>query len=121
MKISELPTDRGMDVLVEITPYVKKLASCKSLLDVYGKLAKTPEEERNSDGFAAKTLSALIPVWMKECRAELLNIIRIVDGVTEEDIQKLGAIKAFERIGELFGDSDFMSFFVSFVEKNPMK
>lgn len=121
MRISELPTDRGLDVLIEIMPYVKKLAECESLTGLFEDVAKTTEDERGAETFAAMVLEKLVPIWLKDCREELLAIIGVIDGMSDEDIQEMGALKAFERMGELFNDTDFVVFFRSFVAIQPKR
>lgn len=118
-KIAELPTDEGLDVLVEITPYVRTLASCESLIDEFKAIANMTEDERGKPDFSANVLARIIPVWFKECRADLLKIVQIVNGSGDEEMSRLGAMRAFEEVGLLFNDPDFLSFFRSFVVMAP--
>jgi hypothetical protein len=118
-KFSEIPQLESLDVLVEITPYVKALASRDSLIDEFKAIATATDDERSAADFSATIVARLVPVWLKECRAELLEIIRIINGVSEDEMSKVSGVKVFEEIGELFSDTDFMRFFRSFVVQKP--
>lgn len=118
-RLSELSTLEGLDVIVAITPYVQKLAKCESLLDEFKAMAAATDDEKAATGYAAEVLGKLVPVFFRDARAELLEIIRIINGMTTDDMATLGVIKAFEAVGELFADPDFITFFRSFVVMKP--
>lgn len=118
-KIAELPTDEGLDVMVEITPSVKALADSKEMMALFKEIADDTEEERASVGYMSRMLPKLIPVWFKTCRNDLLHIVRVVGGHTEEGMRSMGAPKAIEEAFLLFNDADFIGFFSSFVVATP--
>ena len=118
-KIAELSTNDGLDVLVEITPYVRTLATNDALIGELKALYASSAEDRQTPTFAAEMLARLIPVWCRDCRAELMAIVRTLGGYSEDELAGLGAVRAFEEMGALFNDPDFVNFFRSFVVMKP--
>ena len=114
-KISELKSSKGLDVLVSLTPHVKALASVESLVGLFEELRNADDETKAQNGYAANILEKLVMSWLRDCRGELFEIIKILDGVSDEDIEDMGAFAVFARITELFKDPEFMGFFRSFV------
>ena len=69
MKISELSTDRALDVLCELTPYVANITGDKALLDELGKKFDTKGKSvAEMYTFAAQKCAALAPVLLKAHR-----------------------------------------------------
>lgn len=118
-KISELNSNEGLDVLVELTPLVKSLASHKSLISQFKALAEIPEADRTAPTFEADIMARLIPVWYKDCRDDILAIIGVMNGMTAEEVNAKGALWVLEETGALFSDVDFIGFFRSFVVVAP--
>lgn len=125
MKISELSTDKGLDVLVELTPYVSNIATSETLTAELKKLAETKRESLKSQlqqlVFGADMFSRLIPILLKERRNDVYGIISVLNEQPIEEVASQNIMKTVAQIREIFSDGDLLSFFNSFVERKPTK
>jgi hypothetical protein len=125
MKISELSTDKGLDVLVELTPYVSSIATSETLTAELKKLAETKRESLKSQlqqlVFGADMFSRLIPILLKERRNDVYGIISVLNEKPVEEVATQNIMKTVAEIREIFSDGDLLSFFKSFVERKPTK
>lgn len=125
MKISELSTDKGLDVLVELTPYVSSIATSETLTAELKKLAETKRESLKSQlqqlVFGADMFSRLIPILLKERRNDVYGIISVLNEQPIEEVASQNIMKTVAQIREIFSDGDLLSFFKSFVDRKPTK
>lgn len=125
LKISELTTEAGLDVFVELTPYVAGIATSESLNAELTALAETPQNTVKSKlqqlVFGADVFSRLIPILLKERRADIYGIISVLNGQTVEEIAEQNIMLTIAQIREVFKDEKLLSFFKSFVGTAPKK
>lgn len=125
MKISELSTDKGLDVLVELTPYVANIATSESLNREIRKLAETKVADLKSRlqqiVFGADMYSRLIPILLKERRNDVYGIIAVLNEKPVDEIAGQNIMQTIAQIREIFSDRDFLDFFKSFVGGKPEK
>lgn len=117
MKLSEMTTDRAMDVLCEITPFIANITADEELL----------EELRNAiDPKAVKTkaelmvkgvekITKLIPIVLKKRKADVFGILAALNEKTVEEIGKQNIIATMAQVREVVKDKDLMDFFKSCV------
>lgn len=120
MKFSQLTTDRALDVLCEIAPYIANIATDEELMAVIGKSIK-------SDGLTragvlllgAEKLTKMIPVLLKTHRNDIYGVVAAVNGKTLDEIAQQNFIKTTAQVVEVIRDKDLLDFFRSCAE--PMK
>ena len=117
MKLSEMTTDRAMDVLCEITPFIANITADEELL----------EELRNAiDPKAVKTkaelmvkgvekITKLVPIVLKKRKADVFGILAALNEKTAEEIGKQNIIATMAQVREVVKDKDLMDFFKSCV------
>lgn len=117
MKLSEMTTDRAMDVLCEITPFIANITADEELL----------EELRNAiDPKAVKTkaelmvkgvekVTKLAPIVLKKRKADVFGILAALNEKTAEEIGKQNIIATMAQVREVVKDKDLMDFFKSCV------
>ena len=117
MKLSEMTTDRAMDVLCEITPCIANITADEELL----------EELRNAiDPKAVKTkaelmvkgvekITKLVPIVLKKRKADVFGILAALNEKTVEEIGKQNIIATMAQVREVVKDKDLMDFFKSCV------
>ena len=117
MKLSEMTTDRAMDVLCEITPFIAKITADEELL----------EELRNAiDPKAVKTkaelmvkgvekVTKLVPIVLKKRKTDVFGILAALNEKTVEEIGKQNIIATMAQVREVVKDKDLMDFFKSCV------
>lgn len=115
MRLSELNTDEGLDVLCEITPYIANISADTELLDELKKKIKLPEGAPKSEIYAvgAAKLAKITPIILKKRRQDVYGILGAMNRKTPEEIADQSFITTAKQITELISDKDFMSFFGS--------
>lgn len=123
MRLSELTTENGLDVLCELTPYIANIATCEALNKELRVLANTPKASIKSSlqqvVFGADMFSRLIPILLKDRRADVYGILSILNEKDIEEIQTQNILFTISEIRELFRDEDLVNFFKSFVGTKP--
>ena len=117
MKLSDMTTDRAMDVLCEITPCIANITADEELL----------EELRNAiDPKAVKTkaelmvkgvekITKLVPIVLKKRKTDVFGILAALNEKTVEEIGKQNIIATMAQVREVVKDKDLMDFFKSCV------
>lgn len=114
MKLSELTTDRAADVLCEITPYVANLTGDKALLDtLQQKMGVDKPSIAEVYTYGAKKLSILVPIVLKEHRADVFGLLAVLNETTPEQIAAQGILTTMEQIREAVQDQELRDFFKS--------
>lgn len=117
MKLSELTTEQTLDVLCEITPCVANIVSDEKLMEIIRKTVK-PEEGKEMTRAAvllagAEKLARIVPLVMKEHRADIYGILAAVNGKSPEEIAEQNIIRTSMQIRELIKDRELMELFTS--------
>ena len=120
MKFSQLTTDKALDVLYEITPYIANIATDDELMAVIGKAVK--REGMTRAGvllLGAEKLTKMVPVLLKTHRDDVYGVVAAVNGKTVDEIREQNFIKTTAQIVEVIKDKELLDFFKSCAE--PMK
>ena len=115
MKLAELTTDRALDVLCELTPYVDNIAHDESILSEIGKVENF-ENGITKQGLAlvwAGRISKLTPVLLKTHRADVYGILSIVNEKSVGEIAKQSIKETIRQVTDAIQDEDLLSFFKS--------
>ena len=112
MKLSELSTDRAMDVICEITPAVEDIICDEELLaEIKRKIEKREGMSRAEIlRFAMEKLTKIIPIIMKKKRASVYAILAALNMTDTETVAGQSIIKTMEQIKEAFSDKDLVAF-----------
>lgn len=117
MKLSEMTTDRVMDVLCEIAPCITNIASDEELLAelknaIDPKAVKTKAELMVK---GAEKVTKLVPIVLKKRKADVFCILAALNEKTAEEIGKQNIIATMAQVREVVKDKDLMDFFKSCV------
>ena len=106
MKISDMPTDQGFDVMQRLTPYVNEIIGDEEVT----KIAEEFREKKN----ALSSMNRLFPLMLERHRDALYGMVAAVGGKTVEEVrsQPLGQTK--EGFQEAMSD-DVFDFFILFL------
>jgi len=111
MKLSEISTDRGMDIIAEAVPAIERMVESEAINGFYKKYAK----RSLTKALAIKASIELVPQLVKSNKEDVLIIIAAFTG------KKLAAVKAqpfmdsFNELKSIFDDPEFMRLFSSSV------
>ena len=117
MKLSEMTTDRTMDVLCEITPCIANITADEELLAelrnaIDPKAVKTKAELMVK---GVEKITKLAPIVLKKRKADVFGILAALNEKTTEEIGKQNIIATMAQVREVVKDKDLMDFFKSCV------
>ena len=102
-----LTTDRAVDVLIEITPYIADIAADTELKGIVNKQKKA----KKSDELGL--FAALIPLFLKKYRPAVYKLLGAIYGKTAEEIAEQSLSETLSQIKDIANDKDLISFFTS--------
>ena len=117
MKLSEMTTDRAMDVLCEITPCIANITADEELLAelrnaIDPKAVKTKAELMVK---GVEKITKLVPIVLKKRKPDVFCILAALNEKTVEEIGKQNIIATMAQVREVVKDKDLMDFFKSCV------
>ena len=117
MKISELSTDKALDIVCEITPFVDEIATDEELISTLKEKVKLPEGATRADmlKIGADKINKIVPIVLKKKRAAVYGILAALNESSIEKISKQSIISTAKQIKEAVGDKDLIDFFRSCV------
>lgn len=114
MKLSELSTDRALDVLCELTPYVYNIASDETVVSAVGK-AVTPKDT-NAYGavlMLMERMGEIVPLLLKTHRPDVYGILSVLNEKTVDEISAQPIGDTIRQTKDVFRDSELLDFFKS--------
>ena len=117
MKISEFSTDKALDVICEITPFVDEIATDEELISTLKEKIKLPEGATRADmlKIGADKINKIVPIILKKKRAAVYGILAALNESSIEKISKQSVISTAKQIKEAVGDKELIDFFKSCV------
>ena len=104
-----LSTDKAVDILIEITPYVADIINDRDLRKVFDKYKKKPEKQ-------IEYFAELIPTFLKKHREPVYIILAALNETTVEVIKAQSFAVTVNQIKEIANDKELISFFTSFAK-----
>ena len=116
MRLSELNTDEGLDVLCELTPYVAAISADEDLIGELRRKVKLSEKATRAEVMmvGVQKISVIAPILLKKRREDVLAILGILNHKTTEEIAKQNFLVTLKQISDVAGDKEFINFFRSF-------
>lgn len=119
MKLSELSTDRAVDVLCELAPYVGNIANDE---DVVGTIGKVMENGQNLNQYGQMMLlvgriGEFVPLLLKTHRSDVYGILSVMNERNVAEIASQNLMDTMQQIKELFHDEEFLAFFKSSAQR----
>ena len=121
MKISDLSTDRALDVLCEILPNVNSICIDEELVEaVKKKVSKKFSELSRAEILliGAEKLTEIGLIALKKHRHDVLSILAAINGVEPEQVERQNIIKTMAMLRELAKDEELIAFFGSCAERD---
>lgn len=120
MKLSDLSTDKALDVLCELTPYVSNIASDDAVVGAVGKIVDT-SKDLNLYGkglLLVERMGEIIPVLLKAHRPDVYGILSVMNERSAADIATQKITDTIQQTRELFRDPELLSFFRSSAQQD---
>lgn len=129
MKLSELNTDKALDVLCELTPYASSIMEDNEILSALGDfMNQSADEKKNADSndtaendvsTAEKGIRMFggmvknIPLLLKTHRHDMYGILSVLNEKSAAEIAAQPAGETIRQIKDVFRDNELMDFFKS--------
>lgn len=116
MKLSEFSTEKAMDILCGLVPYISNISIDEELIDTLKKKLNPAGEELNRAtmlALGAQRITEIAPLLLKKHRVDVFGIIATLNEKTVEEIGKQNIIKTMIMIREAIKDEELISFFSS--------
>lgn len=115
MKISELSTNEGVNVLCELSPYVLNITSDEELLAELKTAVSAGKTTTQAEWIAlgVAKIAKLIPIIFKKRKDDVFGILAVMNGKSVEQVKKQNLLVTAKQIKELIKDKDLLDFFVS--------
>ncbi len=115
MKLSELNTDRTLDVMCELTPYISHICSDEKLVSTLG---EKMDVDQNTNVFGqiaalAGRVSELAPILLTGHRADVYGILSVLNEKTPAEISAQPFSETVGQIKEAIQDTRLIDFFKS--------
>lgn len=115
MKLSQLSTDRVMDLLCEIATPVTNIMTDEELIEEL----KSAVDFEKANTMAEKTalitgkFTKILPLILKKRKADLFSILASLNEKTIEEIGSQNVIKTMSQIKDIAKDKELLDFFKS--------
>lgn len=117
MKLSEMTTEKAIDSLCVITPYIANIVSDDELLSELKKTVDPKDVKTKAEKLAigAEKATILIPIVLKKHKNDIFGILGVLNEKTAEEIAKQNIVVTGLQIRNAIKDKELISFFKSCV------
>ena len=110
MKLSELSVDRGLDVLANIIQHVTTIAADPEVSALFSD--RKPREGETEKAAVIRILGAAVPKLLTSHRAELIDILAELEGVSaEEYVRNTSFARMLSGLYEMITDEELAALF----------
>ena len=115
MKISQLSTDRAMDVLCEIATPVTNIMTDEELIKELKSAVDFEKANTMAEKIALITgkFTKILPLILKKRKADLFSILASLNEKTIEEIGSQNVIKTMSQVKDIAKDKELLDFFKS--------
>lgn len=115
MKISQLSTDRVMDLLCEIATPVTNIMTDEELIKELKSAVDFEKANTMAEKIALITgkFTKILPLILKKRKADLFSILASLNEKTIEEIGSQNVIKTMSQIKDIAKDKELLDFFKS--------
>ena len=117
MKLSTIDTDKGLDILCEITPYLGGITTDEELFKELKQEITDGEPMTRAQMIASGVdkIGKLIPIILKKHRDDVYGILAVLNEKTPKEIAKQNFLTTGAQIRDIVKDKVLLDFFKSFV------
>lgn len=118
MKISEMSTDRVLDVLCEITPHVGAIVKDEDVMLAVGEAIDYKGMTKWGVVMAGlDRIAEVVPLLLRTHRDNVYGILSVLNEKTPADIAAQPIIDTMQQVKDIFRDEDLLSFFKSSAQR----
>lgn len=114
MKLSELSTEKALDVMCQATPYIANIVGDSDLLSsLKEKLGGEKKSIAELYTYGAQKIAQLIPILLKNHRDDVFGLLAVLNDMEPKDIAVQGFTRTLEQIRSAVQDKELIDFFKS--------
>jgi hypothetical protein len=115
MKLSQLSTDRAMDILCEIAAPVTNIMTDEELIEELKSVVDFEKANTMAEKIALITgkFTKILPLILKKRKADLFSVLASLNEKTIEEIGSQNIIKTMSQIKDIAKDKELLDFFKS--------
>lgn len=115
MRISEFSTEKAMDVLCELTPFVTNIVTDELLVAELKSAVDFSKANTMAEKIALTTgkITKIIPILLRNKKEDLFGIVAVLNEKTVDQIAKQNIIVTMKQIRDIAKDKELLDFFKS--------
>lgn len=115
MKISEMSTEKAMDVLCELTPYMINIVTDEALITELKSAIDFTKANTMAEKMAltAGKITKIIPILLRNKKNDVFGIVGVLNNKTIEEVAKQNIIVTMKQIRDIAKDKELLDFFKS--------
>ncbi len=123
MRLSELSTDKALDVLCELTPHIASIIEDEQIVSGMNAIMPEKREEKEEPNYLTTGIqmfggiAKLAPVLLKTHRDNVYGILSALNEKTVEEIAAQSVKDTICQLREVFQDNELLNFFKSFMQR----
>lgn len=113
MKLSELNTDEGMDVLCELTPFIANISIDEGLIKELKSKIKVSKDASRAEVLmiGCTKLTKIVPILLRDHKEDVMGILGILNGKSAEEMASQNLMVTLKQIRDALNDKELMDFF----------
>lgn len=119
MKLSEMSTDKAVDVLCEASLYIVNIVADEDLVTELKHKVDDIDTKTRAEilAFGVERVTAFLPIIFKKHRSDVFGILAVLNNTSIKDIASQNILTTMAQIKEVVQDKDFVDFFKSCVSE----
>ena len=115
MKISEMSTEKAMDVLCELTPYMINIVTDEALITELKSAIDFTKANTMAEKMALTVgkITKIIPILLRNKKNDVFGIVGVLNNKTIEEVAKQNIIVTMKQIRDIAKDKELLDFFKS--------
>lgn len=116
MKLSEISTDRFLDIICDITPYVTEIVEDEEIKKTLIEKIKNASGSKDEIielgvGKTLNKITKLIPLLLRKRRNSVYGILSVINEKNIEEYRNQNSLVTIKELNELLKDESFVDFF----------
>lgn len=115
MKLSQMSTDKALDVMCEITPYVTNIVTDEDLIGCLKNAIDPRAVNSKAEMIAAGAakLTEIAKIVLQKRKSDVYGILGALNGKTAEEIAEQNGVETMKQIRDIIKDKELLDFFRS--------
>ena len=115
MRLSEITTDRAVEILCELTPHISNIVTDEELLSELKRAVASEEVATRAQWVAlgVEKINKIVPIVLKKRKSDVFGILGVLNEKTAEEIANQNLLVTMIQVREVIKDKELLDFFKS--------